>query len=118
MRTGINHPFIPGPTNVPEPARQAMNMPMLDHHAPDVGEPNIAFFRDLKRLFRTGDGHVLLFPGSGTGAWEAAITNTLNPGDRVLNAGKVFHVASPAGRRMSHRRLLSWRHKDRGSGRE
>ena len=86
MRTGINHLFIPGPTNVPEPVRQAMNMPMLDHRAPDFGAPNIGLFRDLKRLFRTETGHVLLFPGSGTGAWEAAITNTLNPGDRVLMA--------------------------------
>lgn len=86
MRTGINHLFIPGPTNVPEPVRQAMNMPMLDHRAPDFGGPNLTLFRDLKRLFRTETGHVLLFPGSGSGAWEAAITNTLNPGDRVLMA--------------------------------
>lgn len=86
MRTGINHLFIPGPTNVPERVRQAMNVPMQDHRAPDFGAPNVAIFRDLKALFRTKDGHVLLFPGSGTGAWEAAITNTLSPGDRVLMA--------------------------------
>jgi alanine-glyoxylate transaminase/serine-glyoxylate transaminase/serine-pyruvate transaminase len=86
MRTGINHLFIPGPTNVPEVVRQAMNVAMQDHRAPDFGAPNEAIFRDLKTLFRTKDGHVLLFPGSGTGAWEAAITNTLSPGDRVLMA--------------------------------
>ena len=86
MRTGINHLFIPGPTNVPESVRQAMNVPMQDHRAHDFGAPNVAMFRDLKALFRTRDGHVLLFPGSGTGAWEAAITNTLSPGDRVLMA--------------------------------
>ncbi len=86
MRTGINHLFIPGPTNVPESVRQAMNVPMQDHRAHDFGAPNVGMFRDLKSLFRTKDGHVLLFPGSGTGAWEAAITNTLNPGDRVLMA--------------------------------
>jgi len=86
MRTGINHLFIPGPTNVPERVRQAMNVPMQDHRAHDFGAPNMGIFRDLKALFRTRDGHVLLFPGSGTGAWEAAITNTLSPGDRVLMA--------------------------------
>ena len=86
MRTGINHLFIPGPTNVPEVVRQAMNVAMQDHRAHDFGAPNQSIFRDLKALFRTKDGHVLLFPGSGTGAWEAAITNTLSPGDRVLMA--------------------------------
>ena len=86
MRTGINHLFIPGPTNVPEPVRQAMNVPMQDHRAHDYGAPNLGLFRDLKTLFRTRDGHILLFPGSGTGSWEAAITNTLSPGDRVLMA--------------------------------
>jgi len=86
MRTGINHLFIPGPTNVPERVRQAVNVPMQDHRAHDFGAPNLGIFRDLKALLRTRDGRVLLFPGSGTGAWEAAITNTLSPGDRVLMA--------------------------------
>ena len=86
MRTGINHLFIPGPTNVPDVVRQAMNVPMQDHRAHDFGAPNLGLFRDLKRLFKTQTGHVILFPGSGTAAWEAAITNTLNPGDRVLMA--------------------------------
>lgn len=86
MRTGINHLFIPGPTYVPESVRQAMNVPMKDHRAHDFGGPNVAIFHDLKQLFRTKNGHVLLFPGSGTAAWEAAITNTLSPGDRVLMA--------------------------------
>ncbi|MGV8950901.1 MAG: pyridoxal-phosphate-dependent aminotransferase family protein [Cypionkella sp.] len=86
MRTGINHLFIPGPTNLPEVVRQAMNVPMQDHRAPDYGDANVGIFRDLKRIFRTETGTVMLFPGSGTGAWEAAITNTLSPGDRVLMA--------------------------------
>ena len=86
MRTGINHLFIPGPTNVPETVRQAMNVPMQDHRAHDFGAANMAIFRDLKTIFGTKDGHVLLFPSSGTGAWEAAITNTLSLGDRVLMA--------------------------------
>jgi alanine-glyoxylate transaminase/serine-glyoxylate transaminase/serine-pyruvate transaminase len=86
MRTGTNHLFIPGPTNVPEIVRQAMNVPMQDQRAHDFPELTMGLFADLKRLFRTENGHVMLFPGSGTGAWEAAITNTLNPGDRVLMA--------------------------------
>ena len=84
MKTGINHLFIPGPTNVPEAVRQAMNVPMQDMRAPDFGDLTLGLFRDLKKVLRTTTGEVLLFPGSGTGAWEAAMTNTLNPGDTVL----------------------------------
>ena len=86
MRTGINHLFIPGPTNVPEVVRQAMNVPMQDQRAHDFGDLTLGLFADLKKIFKTADGHVLILPGSGTGAWEAAMTNTLNPGDRVLMA--------------------------------
>jgi len=86
MRTGHSHLFIPGPTNVPESVRQAMNVPMQDMRAPDFGDLTLGLFTDLKTVFRTRTGRVMLFPGSGTGAWEAAITNTLNPGDRVLMA--------------------------------
>jgi len=86
MRTGINHLFIPGPTNVPEVVRQAMNVPMQDQRAHDFPELTMGLFADLKKVFRTETGQVVMFPGSGTGAWEAAITNTLNPGDRVLMA--------------------------------
>jgi len=84
MRNGHLHLFIPGPTNVPEPVRQAMNVPMQDMRAPDFGDLTLSLFSDLKQVLRTRDGQVFLFPGSGTGAWEAAITNTLNPGDKVL----------------------------------
>jgi alanine-glyoxylate transaminase / serine-glyoxylate transaminase / serine-pyruvate transaminase len=86
MKTGINHLYIPGPTNVPEVVRQAMNVPMQDMRAPDFGDLTLGLFADLKRVFRTETGEVMIFPGSGTGAWEAAISNTLNPGDRVLMA--------------------------------
>jgi len=84
MQNGIQHLYIPGPTNVPEPVRQAMNVPMQDMRAPDFGNLTLGLFTDLKRVFRTASGEVFLFPGSGTAAWEAAITNTLNPGDKVL----------------------------------
>ncbi|WP_371060655.1 aminotransferase class V-fold PLP-dependent enzyme [Rhodosalinus sp. 5P4] len=84
MRTGQTHLFIPGPTNVPEDVRQAMNVPMQDMRAPDFGELTLDLFTGLKKVLRTEAGRVMMFPGSGTGAWEAAITNTLNPGDKVL----------------------------------
>lgn len=86
MRNGHNHLFIPGPTNVPEPIRRAMNVPMQDMRASDFGDLTLGLFEDMKRVLRTVSGEVIFFPGSGTGAWEAAITNTLNPGDKVLMA--------------------------------
>ena len=86
MRTGTNHLFIPGPTNVPEPVRRAMNVAMEDQRGPEFGALTLGILADLKRVFRTETARVILYPGSGTGAWEAAITNTLNPGDKVLMA--------------------------------
>lgn len=84
MRTGQTHLFIPGPTNIPEPVRRAMNVPMQDMRASDFGDLTLSLFDDMKSVLRTETGTVMFFPGSGTGAWEAAITNTLNPGDKVL----------------------------------
>jgi len=86
MRTGITHLFIPGPTNVPDPVRMAMNVPMQDQRAPDFGALQLGLIADLRPVFGTRDAAVMLFPGSGTAAWEAALTNTLSPGDRVLMA--------------------------------
>lgn len=83
---GFHHLFIPGPTNVPEPVRQAMNLPMEDMRAPDFGDFVSAILTDLKKAFRLQDGRVFVYPASGTGAWEAAIQNTLSPGDKVLMA--------------------------------
>lgn len=94
MRTGFNHLFIPGPTNVPEAVRQSMNVPMQDMRAPDFGDLTLGLFDDLKKVFRTETGTVMIYPGSGTAAWEAAITNTLNPGDKVLMSrfGQFSHL--------------------------
>jgi alanine-glyoxylate transaminase/serine-glyoxylate transaminase/serine-pyruvate transaminase len=86
MKTGHTHLFIPGPTNVPDEVRRAMNVGMEDMRAPDFGDLTLGLFSDLKRVMRTATGEVFIFPGSGTAAWEAAITNTLNPGDKVLMA--------------------------------
>ena len=84
MPSGPLHLFIPGPTNVPDAVRRAMNVPMQDHRAPDFPELTLPLFADLKKVFANETGRVFLYPSSGTGAWEAAISNTLNRGDRVL----------------------------------
>lgn len=84
MPHGPIHLFIPGPTNVPDAVRRAMNVPMQDHRAPDFPELTLPLFADLKKVFANETGRVFMYPSSGTGAWEAAISNTLNRGDRVL----------------------------------
>jgi len=84
--TGQNPVFIPGPTNIPERLRQAMNIPTSDHRAPDFVKLLAPLLRDLKKVFKTETGTIITFPGSGTGGWEASVTNTLSPGDKVLIA--------------------------------
>lgn len=84
MRNGVTHLFIPGPTNVPESVRRAMNVPMQDHRALDFPDLTLPLFEDLKKIFALRDGRVFLYPGSGTAGWEAAISNTLHRGDKVL----------------------------------
>ncbi|MQA12640.1 MAG: aminotransferase class V-fold PLP-dependent enzyme [Pseudonocardiaceae bacterium] len=84
MNSGVTHLFTPGPTNIPEAVRCAMNVPAQDHRAPDFPELTLPLFADLKRLFGNETGRVFVYPSSGTGAWEAAISNTLDRGDRVL----------------------------------
>lgn len=83
---GQNPVFIPGPTNIPDPLRAAMNAQTIDHRAPDFQSVLLPLFDDLKKIFRTTAGEVITFPASGTGGWEAAVTNTLSPGDKVLIA--------------------------------
>ena len=75
---------VPGPTNMPFRVRQAMDIALEDHRAPDLPEFTLPLFADLKKIFRTESGTVFVFPGSGTGGWEAALRNTLSPGDGVL----------------------------------
>lgn len=86
MITGPRHLFTPGPTPVPEDVRRAMNVAAEDHRAPGFGALAKDITAGLHALMRMQGGQVFLFPGSGSAAWEAAITNTLNPGDRVLMA--------------------------------
>lgn len=84
--TGQNPVFIPGPTNIPDRLRQAMGVQTLDHRSADFVELLAPVLDDLKRVFKTETGQVITFPSSGTGGWEAAVTNTLSPGDKVLVA--------------------------------
>src|SRR5215469_2918364 len=74
---------IPGPTNVPERVLRAMGRPTIDHRGPEFGQFALELLEDLKDVFRT-KGKIVIFPSSGTGAWEAALVNTLSPGDKVL----------------------------------
>ena len=89
-----NNFFIPGPTNMPEDIRRAMNIPLEDQRSPDFPAFTLDLFEDLKQIFKTRSGQVFLFPGSGTGGWEAAITNTCSPGDTVLASrfGQFSHL--------------------------
>ncbi len=74
---------IPGPTNVPDRVLRAIDNPTMDHRGPAFGQMSRSLLADIKKVFKT-DNHVIIYPASGTGAWEAALVNTLSPGDRVL----------------------------------
>src|SRR3989454_891469 len=81
---GRNFLFVPGPTNVPERVLRAMDRAMEDHRSSAFPELASGVLRDLKQVFKTATGQALIFPATGTGGWEAALVNTLSPGDRVL----------------------------------
>ena len=83
---GRNFLFVPGPTNVPDRVLRAMHRAMEDHRSSDFPALAAPIFEDLKKVFKTTSGQPFLFPASGTGAWEASLSNTLSPGDRVLAA--------------------------------
>ena len=91
---GRNFLFVPGPTNVPDRVQRAMVVSMEDHRSPDFPALTNSIIPRLKRLFRTKTGTPFIFPSSGTGCWEAALANTLSPGDRVLAArfGQFGHL--------------------------
>jgi alanine-glyoxylate transaminase/serine-glyoxylate transaminase/serine-pyruvate transaminase len=75
---------IPGPTLVPERIVRVISQSIIDHRGPSFAALTGECLEGLKRVFQTERGHVLIFPGSGTGGWESAIVNTLSPGDRIL----------------------------------
>ncbi len=83
FRSGRHFLQIPGPSNVPDRILRAIDRPTIDHRGPEFGEFAIEVLEGLKKVFKTA-GEVVVYPSSGTGAWEAALVNTLSPGDRVL----------------------------------
>ncbi|HEV7879121.1 MAG TPA: serine--glyoxylate aminotransferase, partial [Bradyrhizobium sp.] len=85
LHTGRHFLQIPGPTNIPDRVLRAMDMPGMDHRSAEFAELGFAVMAAAQRVFRTKQP-VLIYPSSGTGAWEAAIVNTLVPGDKVLMA--------------------------------
>src|ERR1700739_3939258 len=74
---------IPGPSPVPDRVLRAMDMPVIDHRSAEFASLGKTVFEGCQKIFQTS-GPVIIFPSSGTGAWEAAIVNTLSPGDKVL----------------------------------
>src|ERR1700676_5324151 len=81
--TGWHFLQIPGPTNVPDRVLRAMDRPVIDHRGPEFAKLAMEVLQALRPIFRT-KGAVVMYPASGSGAWEASIVNTLSPGDRVL----------------------------------
>ncbi len=91
---GQNFLFVPGPTNVPARIQRAMMVPMEDHRSPKFPELTLEVIQGLKKVFKTEKGTPIVFPSSGTGCWEAALTNCLNVGDKVLASrfGQFSHL--------------------------
>jgi alanine-glyoxylate transaminase/serine-glyoxylate transaminase/serine-pyruvate transaminase len=82
-KSGRHFLQIPGPTNVPDRILRAMDRSTIDHRGPEFAELGLEVLHGLKGIFKT-EQPVVMYPASGTGAWEAALVNTLSPGDKVL----------------------------------
>ncbi|HVS26219.1 MAG TPA: alanine--glyoxylate aminotransferase family protein [Burkholderiales bacterium] len=91
---GRNFLFVPGPTNIPDRVQRAMMVAMEDHRSSKFPELSRSVLEDLKKVFMTTEGQAFIFPSSGTGVWEAAFTNALSPGDKVLASrfGQFSHL--------------------------
>ena len=83
VHTGRHFLQIPGPTNTPLPVLAALAKPTIDHRGPDFGKLGLEVLAGIRTIFKTTKP-VIIYPASGTGAWEAALVNTLSPGDKVL----------------------------------
>lgn len=79
-----NPVFIPGPTNIPDAVRAACSMPTMDHRSPAFAQILHDCLDGVRKVFKSDNAEVFIFPSTGTGGWETAITNTLSPGDTVL----------------------------------
>jgi alanine-glyoxylate transaminase/serine-glyoxylate transaminase/serine-pyruvate transaminase len=82
-KSGRHFLQIPGPTNVPDRVLRAISLPTMDHRGAEFGRLGRQVLEGLQKIFQT-KGAVVVYPSSGTGAWEASLVNTLSPGDRVL----------------------------------
>jgi len=91
-KPGRHFLHIPGPTNVPDRVLRAMDRAVIDHRGPNFAQLTLRLLPRLQNLFKCS-GPVVVYPASGTGAWEAALVNTLSPGDKVLMAD-IGHFAS------------------------
>jgi alanine-glyoxylate transaminase/serine-glyoxylate transaminase/serine-pyruvate transaminase len=91
---------VPGPTNVPERILRAMDRAVIDHRGPDLPPVTFEVVERLRRVFGSAGAEIVLYPGSGTAAWEASLANTLSPGDRVLsfNYGQFSHLYAECAR--------------------
>ena len=81
---GRNHLFVPGPVNIHDRVLRAMNLPGQNHRDPWFPELYKSVLEDTKFVYQTKEGTPFIFPGTGTGGWEASLTNTLSPGDKVI----------------------------------
>jgi alanine-glyoxylate transaminase/serine-glyoxylate transaminase/serine-pyruvate transaminase len=99
---GRNHLYIPGPTNVPNEVLNAMHIAMEDHRSPIFPKLLTPLLQDLKKIFRTETGQCFIFPATGTAGWEIALTNCLNPGDKVLiyRFGQFSHLWAEMAKRL------------------
>jgi alanine-glyoxylate transaminase/serine-glyoxylate transaminase/serine-pyruvate transaminase len=114
LHTGRHFLQIPGPTNVPDRILRAIDQPTIDHRGPEFAQLGKEVLQGMREVFKTSHP-VIIYPASGTGAWEAALVNTLSPGDRVLMA-ETGHFAA-LWRRLAERLSLAvdflpgdWRH--------
>src|SRR3954453_13729237 len=85
-RAGRHFLQIPGPTNVPDRVLRAIDFPTMDHRGPEFAALGKSVLAGMRRVFQTTQSEVVIYPASGTGAWEAALVNSFSPGDRVLMA--------------------------------
>ena len=101
IRTGRHFLQIPGPTNVPDRVLRAIDQPVIDHRGPEFAELGLEVLSGLREIFRTS-GHVIAYPSSGTGAIEAALVNTLSPGDRLIifETGQFSYIWRQMGERL------------------
>ncbi|MGH9679620.1 MAG: aminotransferase class V-fold PLP-dependent enzyme, partial [Candidatus Acidiferrales bacterium] len=114
LHTGRHFLQIPGPTNVPDRVLRAMDEPVMDHRSPEFAALGKEVLDGLHAVFQT-KSPVILYPASGTGAWEAALVNTFSPGDEVLlfetgHFSKLWHQVAEKFSLKVHYVPGTWRH--------